>query len=178
MKHQIAAAVSALFLATAAAPVHAATSSFIASLNALGEPVATSLATGFATVSFDDVAKTVSVQVSFAGLANAAPFGHIHCCTPTPGTGNGPVALGFPGFPTAATGSYFASPTVFNGNATFDTLLAGTRAGTAYVNIHTPGTYAAGEIRGFLAPIPEPETYALMLAGLGAVAWAARRRSV
>jgi hypothetical protein len=26
-------------------------------------------------------------------------------------------------------------------------------------------------------PIPEPETYALMLAGLGLVGWAARRRA-
>jgi hypothetical protein len=30
----------------------------------------------------------------------------------------------------------------------------------------------------YLAPIPEPETYALMLAGLGAVAFVARRRKV
>jgi len=28
----------------------------------------------------------------------------------------------------------------------------------------------------FTAPIPEPETYALLLAGLGAVGWVARRR--
>ena len=27
------------------------------------------------------------------------------------------------------------------------------------------------------APVPEPETYALMLAGLTAVAWASRRRA-
>lgn len=36
------------------------------------------------------------------------------------------------------------------------------------MNIHTPGTYAAGEIRGFLvSTVPEPEAYALTLAGLG-----------
>jgi hypothetical protein len=29
---------------------------------------------------------------------------------------------------------------------------------------------------GSLAPVPEPETWALMLAGLGLVGWAARRR--
>lgn len=29
----------------------------------------------------------------------------------------------------------------------------------------------------FLAPVPEPETYALMLAGLGVIAWAGKRRS-
>ena len=48
-------------------------------------------------------------------------------------------------------------------------------ASTAYFNIHTTA-FAGGEIRGFLAPIPEPETYALMLAGLAAVGVAARRR--
>ena len=58
----------------------------------------------------------------------------------------------------------------------FATLLAGALAGKAYINIHTPGTYAGGEIRGFLAPVPEPETYALMLAGLGALTLLARRR--
>ena len=88
------------------------------------------------------------------------------------------MALGFTNFPSAASGSYFASLTSFSNGATFASLLAGAKAGTSYANIHTPGTYAGGEIRGFLAPIPEPETYALMLAGLGAVAWAARRRSV
>ncbi|HMN77569.1 MAG TPA: PEPxxWA-CTERM sorting domain-containing protein [Burkholderiaceae bacterium] len=36
--------------------------------------------------------------------------------------------------------------------------------------------FAAGEIRGFLHPVPEPETYALMLLGLAAVGAAARRR--
>ena len=176
MKHQIAAAVSALFLAALAAPVHATTTSFIASLGALGEPVPTSLATGFATVSFDDVLFKVSVQLSFAGIANTSAFGHIHCCTAAAGTGNAGVLLGFNPLPAATSGTYSDSFTLTSG--AFGTLLTGVSAGKAYVNIHTPGTYQSGEIRGFLAPIPEPETYALMLAGLGVVAWAARKRSV
>jgi hypothetical protein len=154
MKHQLAAAVSALFLAAVAAPVHATTTSFIASLGALGEPVPTSLATGFATVSFDDVLFKVSVA----------------------GTGNAGVSLGFNALPAATSGSYSDSFTL--ASSAFGTLFTGVSTGKAYVNIHTPGTYGGGEIRGFLAPIPEPETYALMLAGLAAVAWAARKRSV
>lgn len=59
----------------------------------------------------------------------------------------------------------------------FNALLAGIDAGKAYLNIHS-SFRAGGEIRGFLAPVPEPETYALMLAGLGVLCWASRRRQV
>ncbi len=176
MNRQVAASVGTLVLTAAATfPVSAATTSttFVAALSSIGESVPTSSATGFATVSFDDVSSSLSVQLSFEGLANNSPFGHIHCCTAVAGTGNGPVALSFERFPALASGAYSASFAPAN----FAALLAGTAAGTAYVNIHTPGTYGSGEIRGFLAPIPEPQTYALMLAGLGAVAWASRRRS-
>jgi hypothetical protein len=41
-----------------------------------------------------------------------------------------------------------------------------------------PGVLHAysADITGYTAPIPEPETYALMLAGLGVVAWRSRKR--
>ena len=55
-------------------------------------------------------------------------------------------------------------------------LLAGLDAGEAYLNIHTT-SFPTGEIRGFLAPVPEPETYALMLGGLAVLATLRRRRS-
>jgi CHRD domain/PEP-CTERM motif len=170
--HVIAAA--AVLALTAALPASAATTVFFTGLSSAGEPVPTSFATGAAIVTFDDVADTVTVQLSFQGLANAAPFGHIHCCTAVPGTGNAPVSLNFTPLPAVTTGTYsnvFAlTPTAF------DALFAGAAAGRAYVNIHTPGTYAAGEIRGFLPAVPEPGTYALMLAGVGVLGWAARRR--
>lgn len=41
-----------------------------------------------------------------------------------------------------------------------------------------PGVLQAytANISGYTAPVPEPETYALLLAGLGCIGWAARRR--
>jgi CHRD domain/PEP-CTERM motif len=158
----------------ASLPASAVISTFSTSLSGIGEPVPTSTATGSATVSFDDVLLTVDVDLSFAGLANSSPFGHIHCCTATAGSGNAGVKVEFTGFPAVSTGDYSKVFTL--SSSAFSTLLTGVQDGKAYVNIHTPGTYGGGEIRGFLAPVPEPETYALMLAGLGGLAWVAKRR--
>lgn len=176
MRAQIATAAAVLALA-ASMPASALTTVFITGLTSAGEPVPTSTATGAAIVSFDDVADTVTVQLSFQGLANTAPFGHIHCCTATPGAGSAPVVLNFTPLPAVTTGTY--SNVFALTPAAFDSLLAGTAAGRAYVNIHTPGTYGGGEIRGFLAPVvpvPEPGTYALMLAGLAGVVGLSMRR--
>ena len=170
--HTVAAAAALTF--AAAMPASAVTTIFFTGLTSAGEPVPTSTATGAAIVSFDDAVNTVTVQLSWQGLANNAPFGHIHCCTAVPGVGSSPVALNFTPLPALATGIY--SNVFALTPSAFSSLLAGASAGRAYVNIHTPGLYAGGEIRGFLAPVPEPGTYAMMLAGLGVLGWAARRR--
>jgi len=62
-------------------------------------------------------------------------------------------------------------------DAAFDGLIDGIDAGKAYFNIHTSFALS-GEIRGFLAPIPEPEIYAMMGVGLGLMGWIGRRRKL
>ena len=165
---------TAVLALAASAPASAITYTFAATLSNVGEPVPTSTGTGTASVTFDDALLTVHVIEQFANLVNNANNAHIHCCTALANTGSAGVALGFTAFPAAQAGNYNNTFTL--SAASFASLLSGTQAGKAYVNIHSAGTYAAGEIRGFLAPVPEPETYALMLAGLGMLGVAAKRR--
>jgi hypothetical protein len=176
MKFKLACAAAALSL-FGVMPASAVVTVFTTTLSSAGEPTPTSSATGAAVVSFDDSTNSILVLLSFAGLANSSPFGHIHNPTAVAGTGSGPVALSFTGLPAVTTGSYIS---FFPGAAAFAAILAGANAGKAYVNIHTPGTYQMGEIRGFLAttPVPEPGSLALLLAGVGIVGFVARRRSV
>lgn len=170
---------------------------YIANLSGPAEsPANNSLGTGFATVTFNDHDFTMRVQVSFAGLTGNVTASHIHCCTAVAGVSTAGVATQTPtfgGFPSGVTsGSYdhtfnMTEPGSWNsafvnahGGTTghaFDDLLGGVGSGKAYLNVHT-SAFGGGEIRGFLqlAPIPEPETWTLMLAGLVAVGGLARLR--
>ena len=147
------------------------------------DPSNASPGTGFATVIFDDIAHTLSVDVSFSGLIGITTAAHIHCCTSAPETGTASVATAtpsFPGFPAGVTsGSYtnlFDLTLSSSFNPFFITangntpgaeaaLGAGLAGGLAYFNIHTQ-TFTGGEIRGFLRPVPEPDTFSLLSLGI------------
>lgn len=170
---------------------------YTATLNGPSEsPPNSSSGTGTATVTIDSDQMTMRVQESFSNLTAGVTASHIHCCTATPDTGTAGVATTTPtfsGFPSGvASGSYdhifdMKSELSYNSafvtanggvNGAFQALVAGLDAGTAYANIHS-SNFTMGEIRGFLhaAPIPEPEAYALLLAGVGLISAVARRRA-
>lgn len=177
---------------------HAAVTVYTATLTGAAEaPPNGSPGSGTAFVTIDDIAQTMRVQASFSGLTGPVTAAHIHCCTAVPGAGNAGVATptpSFPGFPggvmagtydhsfdMSLASSWNAAFLLNNGGTTqfaFGTLLNGLLQGRAYFNIHTQ-VFPGGEIRGFLAApaagVPEPASWAMMLAGFGLVGWAMRR---
>jgi len=158
---------------------------------------------GTALVTVDLDLYTMRVQFSFSGLVGNATAAHIHCCIPAapanPLAGVATETPSFVGFPVngtvhAATYDHtydlLARSTYNPSNAAnqffqlfgggtvagaMNALIIGMDTGKAYLNVHS-STVPGGEIRGFLQPVPEPETYAMMLAGLGLVGFAAARR--
>ncbi len=156
-------------------------------------PPNNSPATGTATVTFDLDLATMRLQTSFSGLTGTTTAAHIHCCTALPGEGTAGVAtqlpsfIGFPlgvdagsfdgSFDLSNAASYNPAFVTANGSVSgaMNALLAGAAGGAAYLNLHTT-TFPGGEIRGFLAPVPEVSSVALMALGLLTVAAVARRR--
>jgi hypothetical protein len=162
---------------------------------AVEAPPNASPGTGTVTLDFDLAAHTLTIDVAFSGLLAGTTAAHVHCCTAVPGTGTAGVATELPtftGFPLGVTsGTYshtFDTSLAATWNPNFISMLgggtiagaesvfmAGLDSGSAYLNLHTeyvPG----GEIRGFLQPVPEPATFALLALGAPVVLLAARRR--
>lgn len=187
---------AALALATAL-PAAAHEVVYLADLSGAAEaPSNASPGTGMAKVTMDFDLVTMRVEASFSGLLGTTTASHIHCCTTVPGDGTAGVATPvptFPGFPLGITsGSYdhtfdmtdanSYNPAYITANGgtvgtAFAAFVTGLDGGMAYLNIHTTA-FPAGEIRGFLLAVPEPETYALMLLGLAVVGAAARHQRI
>ncbi|MGZ8241091.1 MAG: CHRD domain-containing protein [Methylobacter sp.] len=143
------------------------------------EPPNNSPGIGVALVTLDTDLDTMNVGAIFDRLTTGVTAAHIHCCTAVAGAGNVGVATPvptFPGFPAGVTAgiynqtfdmssasSYNPSFLTMHGSPSqaFDALTDGLNAGTAYLNIHS-SNFPAGEIRGFLQPVPIPAAFWLM----------------
>lgn len=119
-------------------------------------------ATGSGTLSFDDVTDTLVWNINFQGLLGTQSAAHFH--GPAPAGSNAGIQVGL------SLGSPTAGSAVLNATQQTDLL-----NGLWYVNIHS-SLYGAGEIRGQLLPVPEPEIYASLLAGLGLIGLRLARR--
>lgn len=198
--HASIAALGALCLASTAAT--AATYSFNAVLNAGNEvaPVS-SPATGIASLVYDDSGTasvtddTYDFAMSVFGLSGTATAYHIHGAA-APGE-SAPVRVGLDAAPflslnTAGSllvgGDDIAVPGTIPATVappgpspgypamSFLELLQG---GLAYVNVHTAAN-PGGEVRGQLlqvTAVPEPGTWAMLLAGVAAIGTIVRRRA-
>lgn len=180
-------------LGLAAAPSQAATFVFNAILSGANEvPAVATPGAGTGTATLDDVANTLALSINFGGLLGTTTAAHIHCCQPN-GTNAGVATTTptFAGFPLGVTAGQYnvtldltqasSFNPVFvanNGNTVAGArtaLIAGLTSGRSYINVHTT-SFPGGEIRGQLLAVPEPATWAMMIAGFGLAGAALRRR--
>jgi hypothetical protein len=186
-------ALLALCVAGLAASANADILQYQANLSGPNEsPANGSPGIGFAEVDYNNVTHTLFIGVSWSGLTGTTTASHIHAATASPFSGTAGVATTTPtfsGFPLGVTSgaytnlldltlssSYNPSYVSANGGTPASAEIALTSAiasGRAYLNIHST-TFGGGEIRGFLVPVPEPSSLAIL--GMGGLLLIIKRR--
>ena len=156
-------------------------------------PTNTFTGTGYGTALYDDIAHTLALNVSFAGLDGTTTASHIHAATPNPFRQTAGVATttpSFTGFPLGVKSGTFSNTLDLtlgtSWNPSYVSAHGGTTAGAetdfiaamfghqAYWNIHT-STVGGGEIRGFMSLTPEPASGVLIGIGLACFGFFSRR---
>ena len=192
MKSRFLLSAVALAIAGHATPSYAA-QVFVATLSGGAEvPARVTPGTGSARLVISGARDTITITANFSGLTANTIAAHVHCCSAP--TANAMVAIetpSLPGFPLGVrAGSFSNSFSLLDANSynpafvsahggtaigARDFLVAGLVAGGSYFNIHSVA-FPGGEIRGQFAAIPEPASWALMIAGFGLVGGASRMR--
>jgi hypothetical protein len=170
-------------------------------------PANTSPGTGSGTVTYDDVAHTLAMNVNFSGLTGTTSAAHIHAPTPISGTfpTNTPAqnsaamtasvatqVPSFVGFPLGVTSGSFSNTLDLTQSSSWNPAYISSNGGTpagaeaAFATALAQGrayfnihtsTFGGGEIRGFPVLIPEPATLLLCLVAVTPLV-AARRRNI
>ena len=175
-------AAAAAALALAGAGASAATAVYSFNLSGAQEvPANASPAAGSMQITVDDTAGLISYTFTGFNFIGAFTMAHIHQAAAgsngpvrfdlvPPADYSGPVTFGAVSIPN--------SWALLGQNEAISTAVAAAINAAPwnyYVNIHT-SAFPGGEIRGQLAPIPEPGTWALMLGGVAALGWRLRQR--
>ena len=134
--------------------------------------------TGSGIVNLTLTGTTLTLNGSFSGLSANANNAHIHGPSgPFPASAGVIYNLGNSVIPLGGTsGTINGSVNLATiGSYTLDQQLADLNNSRWYVNIHSVGQFAGGEIRGQILPVPEPSTWALMGFGAFGLLWRLRR---
>ncbi len=164
----------------------AMTVTYTVNMNGANEvPPNASPAVGSGQFTIDDTAGTISFASAAFALSGPVSGYHIHGLAPAGATAGvviglaaiadftGPVVIGSVAVPfsyaaVTMTPKAIGVPLATSINAT---------PWLFYVNLHTTPTYGGGEIRGQLAPVPEPATFGMLALGLAGIGFAVRRRA-
>jgi len=165
-------------------PVSAHEEVYTATLSGANEsPPNASIGSGSVTLTMDLDLFTMHLLVNFSDLQGTVTAAHVHAGTATPFTGTALIATQLPtlpGFPLNGTSGNYEmtidliqqssyNPDYFAANGGTVALVASAfynslREGRNYFEIETTAV-GNGEVRGFLAIVPEPSTLALLTAG-------------